>query len=289
MAAGKPGMPPAVGWAPSRAGVVTFDHLPGPTTNAMSSLIDLTQAVRPAPGDELLKLMVGPPPADDVRAAWCREHGIRLEHLPEGVGFELEVIRQATLGWGTQIDAPTHCAAVPGLGTARSVDDVALADLLCNGMVLDLRQACRPGEAISIDALQSAIDVVGRDIQPGDAVLLRTGQERYTPNDPEYGNHPGMTREGTLFLTLRGARVLGTDALTWDRPFTTLKRLYRETLDGSQLWDGHLAIREREAYIVRQLSNLGSLPATGFRVAFLPLKVVGATTAPCRAVASVDD
>lgn len=255
----------------------------------MSRLIDLTQAVRPAPGERLLSLMVGPPPADDVRSAWCREHDIRLEHLPEGAGFELEVIRHATRGWGTQIDTPMHCAAVRVAPAARAVDDLALADLLCNGMVLDLRDACRPGEAISIDALQTAIDGVGRAIHPGDAVLLRTGQERYAPGDPEYGNHPGMTREGTLFLTLRGARVLGTDALTWDRPFTTLRRLYRETLDGSQLWDGHLAVREREAFIVRQLCNLGALPPTGFRVAFFPLKVEGASTAPCRAVASVDD
>jgi len=261
------------------------------------TLIDLTQTIGPLQGDsaalhgEVSRLVreVGlrapGPTASGPRDAWCASHGIALEHVPDAVGFELDVIRRLGLAWGTRIDAPLHSAAARDDRPLPSMADMAMPALLCDGMVLDLREACRPGEAISINALQAAIDAVGRDICPGDAVLLRTGQERFTTEDPEYANHPGMTREGTLFLTMRGVHVVGTDALAWDRPFPVLHRLYEETGDPSQLWDGHLAIREREAFIVQQLRNLGALPPTGFKVAFFPLKVAGASASPCRAVA----
>ena len=94
-----------------------------------------------------------------------------------------------------------------------------------------------------------------------------------------------MTRHGTLYLTALGARVLGTDAIGWDRPFSVMTRQYR--LDGTPLWDGHKAIRAREAFIVQKLSNLGALPLSGFHVGCFPLKLARASAAPARVVAFV--
>jgi kynurenine formamidase len=40
---------------------------------------------------------------------------------------------------------------------------------------------------------------------------------------------------------------------------------------------------------IERLVNLGELPSTGFQVACFPLKIVGASAAPARVVALVED
>ena len=40
---------------------------------------------------------------------------------------------------------------------------------------------------------------------------------------------------------------------------------------------------------MEQLTNLDALPYTGFKVAVFPLKIVGASAAPARVVAMMDD
>ena len=42
------------------------------------------------------------------------------------------------------------------------------------------------GEYITPAMLDRAIAAVGRPVQPGDAVLLRTGQEEFTMDDPQF-------------------------------------------------------------------------------------------------------
>src|SRR5690606_13247872 len=147
---------------------------------------------------------------------------------------------------------------------ARTMSDISLEELFLPGMVLDVRPWAVAGEAITIEMLEKAIAATGTTIKPKMAVMLRTRQEDFPIGHPRFANYPGMTRESTLFLTEQGATVLGTDALGWDRPFPVIKRLFAETGDKSVIWDGHYAIREREAFIVQKLENLGALPLAGF-------------------------
>jgi kynurenine formamidase len=155
-------------------------------------------------------------------------------------------------------------------------------------VVLDLRGKCEPGQGITIDALDEAIAAGGRAIREGDAVLLRTGQEEFDLDDIRIFQYPGMTREGTLFLADQGAKVLGTDAFGWDRPFGVMAKAFRETGNREEIWDGHFAGRDREVFIVQQLTNLEALPANGFKVGFFPIKIARASAAPARVVAFVD-
>ncbi|NKS96642.1 hypothetical protein GS498_03575 [Rhodococcus hoagii] len=66
-----------------------------------------------------------------------------------------------------------------------------------------------------------------------------------------------------------------------------MARKFEETGDNSVLWDGHRAGREREVFIVQQMTNLAALPPSGFRVAFFPIKIARASAAPARVVAFV--
>ena len=105
----------------------------------------------------------------------------------------------------------------------------------------------------------------------------------------EWYAYPGMSRAGTLFLSGLGAKVLGTDAVGWDRPFAVMRRAFRETGNPAEIWDGHFAGRDREVFIVQQLDNLKALPAHGFKVGFFPMKLNRCSAAPARVVAFVPE
>jgi kynurenine formamidase len=170
---------------------------------------------------------------------------------------------------------------------ARTISDIALGELLVDGIVLDLRGRCEPGAGIRGEALDEALRENGAEVPQGGAVLLRTGQEAYDISQREFYRYPGMTREGTLLLASWGAKVLGTDALGWDRPFAVMAKAFRDTGDPREIWDGHFAGREREVFIVQQLANLAALPPSGFRVGFFPLRLAGCSAAPARVVGFV--
>jgi kynurenine formamidase len=153
--------------------------------------------------------------------------------------------------------------------------------------VLDVRPWAKLGEEITIEMLDAALAATGQKINAGDAVLIRTGQERFTMTDREYYTQPGMSRAGTLHLTRQGATILGTDAVGWDLPFRLMAAKFWATGDNAVLWDGHKAIVEKEAFIVQQLTNLGALPSSGFMVGFFPIKLARCSAAPARVVAFV--
>jgi kynurenine formamidase len=226
-------------------------------------------------------------PADRGAEIMCAIFGCKAEDLPDGEGWGDEQL-QFSSHLGTHVDAPLHYGSSCEGRPSRTISDIELDELFCHGVVLDLRGLARPGEGITIDALEQAIDANGAKIGKGSAVLLRTGQERYGLADAEYYSYPGMTRAGTLFLADLGAKVLGTDAAGWDRPFLEMRRAFLESGDPAQIWDGHFAGREREVFIVQQLDNLVSIPASGFKVGFFPLKLANCSASPARVVAFLD-
>lgn len=258
-------------------------------------LIDLTRTLDPADRERLAGHTARPDlhaprvrylsPDADGRAEFCRCLHCTPADLPDGEGWGEEVIEDMSTHCGTHVDAPLHSGTTCEGRRSRTIDEIGLDELYGPGLVLDLRGSVSPGQPITVAALDAAIARTGHRITPGSAVLLRTGQEAFAAGSPDYFNYPGMTREGTLHLVAQGAKVLGTDAVGWDRPFSVMTRQYR--LDGTPLWDGHKAVREREAFIVQKLTNLAALPLAGFHVGFFPLKLARASAAPARVVAFV--
>ncbi|MDY6811544.1 MAG: cyclase family protein [Actinomycetota bacterium] len=264
----------------------------------MTRLVELSRLMKPAddievpPSYETLRVVLGPqidygPPAtvglDHMRSIF----GCRADELPNGEGWGQDDVVMSS-HCSTHVDAPLHSGSVCEGRPARTITDIDIEELYRPGMVLDIRTHVRPSEAIGIAALDAAIAAAGKPVEPGDAVLIRTGQERYSVTDPEFFQYPGMTAEGTKHLTSLGATILGTDAMAWDRPFPVMKKAYEDGEDPSQIWDGHFAIQEREAFIVQQMTNLDQLPAHGFMVGFFPLRLYKASAAPARVVAFLD-
>jgi kynurenine formamidase len=217
----------------------------------------------------------------------CALFGCTREDLPDGEGWGDESVRLST-HLGTHVDAPLHYGTTCEGRPSRTITDIGLEELYCDGVVLDLRGRCEPGREIAVEALREALRESGATVGPGDAVLLRTGQEAYSLADPGCYLYPGMTRAGTLLLAELGAKVLGTDALGWDRPFHEMRRAFVESGDRAEIWDGHFAGREREIFIVQQLVNLAALPPSGFKVGFFPMKLARCSAAPARVVAFLE-
>ena len=258
-------------------------------------LVDLTRLLDPsdierlpperrAGATPLFPLVKHIEPKHDGARVMSQIFGCTPEDLPDGEGWGDEQVRMST-HLGTHVDAPLHYGSTCEGKPARTISDIDLTELYQPAVVLDLRGKCEGGKGISLAALEAALAENGAAIEPGSAILLRTGQERFGLADREFFNYPGMTREGTLYLSGLGAKVLGTDALGWDRPFGVMAKVFKETGDRSQIWDGHFAGREREVFIVQQLANLAELPPSGFHVGFFPMRLKACSAAPARVVA----
>ncbi|MBY0360053.1 MAG: cyclase family protein [Candidatus Obscuribacterales bacterium] len=209
------------------------------------------------------------------------------DHLPDGEGWAEDNISLSS-HLGTHVDAPWHYGSRCGDAPAKTIDQIKLEDLYCDGVVLDFSSKKNSGEAITVACLEGELKRINYKIKEGDAVLIRTGHDEYELNDPKRYNYPGMIGESAKWLACQGARVGGTDATGWDRPFPVMIADYLRTKNKEHIWDAHFAHREQEFYVVQQLTNLHLLPACGFKVAFFPLNIVGASAAPARVVAFIE-
>ena len=78
--------------------------------------------------------------------------------------------------------------------------------------------------------------------------------------------------------------------MIWARPPRPLHLQAAEALERGQpgiFWAAHQA--DLPYSQIERLANLGALPSVGFRVSCFPLRIVGASAAPARVVAILDD
>ena len=94
-----------------------------------------------------------------------------------------------------------------------------------------------------------------------------------------------MGKAATMWLLERGVRVTGTDAWSWDAPFSLTRQRVAATGDAGLIWEGHRAGREIGYSHLEKLHNLEVLPADGFEVACFPVKLHLASAGWTRAVA----
>lgn len=214
--------------------------------------------------------------------------GLRPEDLPDGEGWAVENVRISTHN-GTHLDAPWHYhSTMDGGKRAITIDEVPLEWCFAPGVKLDFRD--RPdGYVCTAADVENELRRIGHALRPLDIVLVNTAAGT-AYGGPDYLDRGcGMGREATLFLTSRGVRVTGTDAWSWDAPFSKTRERFARERDPSIIWEGHKAGREIGYCHIEKLANLEALPATGFTVSCFPVKIAGASAGWTRAVAIIDD
>ena len=139
--------------------------------------------------------------------------------------------------------------------------------------------ALAPREEISIADLQMALAWRGASIQPGDAVLIRTGWARHW-NDAELfigkrGGMPGPGEQGTRWLIDRGATLVGSDTPGFECLPTPGRSVHA------------MLLVDEGIHIIENL-NLDELASAGISsilLIALPLRLVGSTGSPIRPIA----
>ena len=215
--------------------------------------------------------------------------GLKPEDLPDSEGWAVETVTLSTHN-GTHMDAPWHFHSTTDYGRAPAptIDETPLDYCYRPGVKLDFRHLPDGYVATGLDVEQE-LARVGHTLAPLDIVLVNT-RAGAVFGKPEYIHRGGgLGREATLYLTERGVRVVGTDAWSWDAPFSHTAKRWAATHDPKIIWEGHKAGREIPYWQMEKLHNLESLPAHGFEVSCFPVKIKGASAGWIRAVAIFED
>ena len=109
-------------------------------------------------------------------------------------------------------------------------------------------------------------------------MLLRTGRDAFYGQADYVQRGCAVTPEATRWLYERGVRVMGIDAWGWDGP---LDRQAREAISRQEpgvFWAAHQC--DLPYSQIERLVNLGSLPASGFKVVLLPAEDPGRQRRP---------
>jgi len=201
---------------------------------------------------------------------------------------------------GTHIDAPCHQAEhlmltggvraqdVEGPSGFRTLSIDQVAPLVGPAVVLDVPRAKGVDElpdryAITVEDLEACCATQGVTIEPGDIVLVRTGNARYWHDTERYLAGPGIAGKTSHWLAERGIRAVGADNMAWDVIGVVDPDI------GSDL-PGHLILLARRGIPIIENLYLEELVAAGVhRCTFVctPLKFVGATGSPVRPIALV--
>jgi kynurenine formamidase len=219
---------------------------------------------------------------------WPTEEGFVLERgfagrTEGGYWYEAHRFRSAEHG-GTHMDAPVH------FGEGRdTADAVPLDRLIGAAVVIDVAAACAADRdhAITRDDLDAWEREHGA-IPNGAIVLLRTGFGAFWPDRVRYLGtaergagavaklrFPGLGADAAAWLVAqRGVRAVGIDTASIDRGTSTR-------------FETHQVLAAANVPAFENLARLDALPARGFEVVALPMKIAGGSGAPLRAIAIV--
>lgn len=236
---------------------------------ARSELLDLTHPFNAqtlywptSPGKfELKKISYGPSPGGYFYSAFTLstpEHG------------------------GTHLDAPIHFAE-----NGLTADRLPLSRLLAPAVVIDVTaEAARDRDyQLTVDDVRAFEARYGR-IAPGTIVLLKTGWSRHWPNARAYlgDDTPGDASKlsfpsfgvdsARLLVEGRKVAAIGVDVASIDHGRSKDFMVHRIAMAAGVPG-------------FENLTNLEKLPATGFVLVALPMKIEGGSGGPLRAIAIV--
>jgi kynurenine formamidase len=178
---------------------------------------------------------------------------------------------------GTHCDARRHI--VP---TAGGADTIPLEYCLSDGVLLDFTDA-EPGYVITAEDVQAALRRIDYTVKERDIVLIHTGAGTYNTEERYRTDHPGMSAGATRWLISQGVRMMGCDAITFDPPVWAM-------FEKELFWEAHRVMWDEEYWHLENLMNLEQIGRPhGFQLNVLPVKWVGTTAAPVRAVAVVEE
>jgi len=166
---------------------------------------------------------------------------------------------------GTHMDAPVHFSV-----SDQAIDQIPLQDCLGPAWVVPLDKI-KPKTLIAVDHLGE----IAAQVQPGDAVLLRTGWSQLV-DQPDYyrDNFPRISAQLAHWLVDRQVRLLGVEPPS-----------VADVNNLEEVTEVHHILLGGNVIIVEGLTNLGEISTEKVFFGAAPLKITGCDGAPCRAFA----
>jgi len=223
---------------------------------------------------------------DSETIFWPTEEGFVLEKGNEGVveqGYYYAAHRFRTAEHGgTHIDAPIHFHA-----DRWTVDEIPLDRLVGPAILVDVSDRCEidPDHRVSVADLETWEKQHGQ-IPAASIVLIRTGFGRFWPDRKAY---LGTDERGAPAIAKLHFPGLHPDAARW---LIAERQIHAVGLDTASIdhgpskqFEAHRALFEANVPAFENLAGLDELPATGFTVVALPIKIRGGSGGPLRAIA----
>jgi kynurenine formamidase len=227
-------------------------------------------------------------PFDASTIYWPTAEAFHLEKDFEGTtekGYYYSAYRySAAEHGGTHIDAPVHFAK-----GRNTVDEIPLGQLMGPGIVVDVTKQCyrNPDYLISERDLKDWEQRHGK-IPAGIIVLLHTGFGRFYPDRKRY---LGTDQRGPAAVPNLHFPGLHPNAARWLTQNRRIKAIGLDTASidygQSTLFESHRTLFAKDIPALENVANLDKLPATGFSVIALPMKIKGGSGGPLRIVAII--
>lgn len=172
----------------------------------------------------------------------------------------------------THVDAPAHFYA-----DGPTIDKMPVSKYVGNGIVLNFLNK-GPNYSIKKDDIVKQLQSLGKmDIGPGWVLLFYTGYASKV-GSPEWMNHPELSEDAATFIASKGINAIGFDAPSPD---------HGQISESGQLsgFPAHRILLPKEVAIYENLKNLDQLLGKDFLFVGAPLRLVGGSASPVRALA----
>ena len=176
----------------------------------------------------------------------------------ETQGYSSEVMFLST-HTGPHIDAPAHFVQ-----NSKTIDQLDVSRFVTHGVLLKFPK--------NADQKISLNDIINYEIKENDTVILATGWENRHDKDNYMSNNPGLSAEAAEYLANIKVNAVAIDGPSIDRGI-------------DNRFDSHSILLSKDIFIIENLCNLAELgPARSFTLVVNPLKLVGASGSPVRAI-----
>jgi arylformamidase len=176
-------------------------------------------------------------------------------------GYSSEVMFLST-HTGTHIDAPSHF-----IPDSRTIDKIKVSRFVSRSILIKIPK--KADQQITLN------DIINCKIHANDTVVFATGWEKRFKNDNYMMNNPGLSLDAAEYLVSNRVNAVAIDGPSIDRG-----------VDNN--FNIHSALLSNDIPIIENLCNLEELSTVkSFTLIVNPLKLVGASGSPVRAIALV--
>jgi arylformamidase len=179
-------------------------------------------------------------------------------------GYDSEVMFLST-HTGTHMDAPSHFIS----GTA-TIDKIEINRFVCNNTLL-LKIEKQSNQTISRNDIIDAEDDGCEEVKEKDTIVFFTGWQMQIEKDNYISDNPGLSTDAAKYLIEKKVNAVAIDCPSID-----------PGIDNS--FKVHKILLANDVIIIENLCNLEKFNTRRFTLIITPLKLIGASGSPVRAI-----